>query len=275
MLLLSLSGCGGIRPSPEVLISEEAGQLFSTISRINAEVTSIKGIGKLVLRSGPSPGSFRFAWAAMPPGRIRIELMDPAGRPAGTLARDGTWTYLRIHQDNRLFRRRSLDRQISKWLGVPVNTADLIALVSGRVPLREYDAVEVMEAIDRGPVLILLRNHTIVERIAMAPDRQSVTRIDMFDPMGTPTVRIDFAEWRQTDHGRLPQWLDITSSGGDSIRIQFLRFRENVPIDPAIFVLENKRRSNFGAIDPPGRPGPRIPVRGVPNRIPDRILIGL
>jgi len=245
LLLLSLSGCGGIRPSPDVRISEEAGHLFSTISRINEEVTSIKGIGKLVLRSGPSPGSFRFAWAAMPPGRIRIELMDPAGRPAGTLARDGTWTYLRIHQDNRLFRRRSLDRQISKWLGVPVKTAHLVALVSGRVPLQEHDTVDVIEANEGGAVLVLRRRQTIVQRIEMNSDGQTVARIDMFDTMGKPTVHIEYAKRRQTDQGRLPPWLDIASGGGDSIRIQFLRFRENVPIDPAIFMLEDKRRASL------------------------------
>ena len=188
---------------------------------------------------------FRFAWAALPPGRVRIELMDPTGRPAGTLARDGTWTYLRIHQDNRLVRRRSLDRQISKWLGVPVKTAHLVALVSGRVPVQAHDTAEVIETADRGAGLVLRRRQTIVQRIEMSADGKTVARIDMFDATGTPTVRIEFPEWRDTDYGRLPPWLDITSGQGDSIRIRFLRFRQNVPIDPSIFMLKDKRRASL------------------------------
>jgi len=244
--LLTLAGCGGIRPSPEVRLSAEAGRLLSAISGMNAGLTSIKGIGKLSLRSGSTPGSFRFAWAAVPPDRVRIDLMDPTGRPAGTLARDGTWTYLRIHKDGRLFRRRSLDRQIGKWLAVPVETADLISLVSGHVPLREHDAVDVIGSTGKGPILVLRRHQTLVERIELSPDRKSVVRIDMFGAAGQRAYRIVYPEWRVTVDDRLPPWLEIFTGDGDSIRIQFIRYRENVPIDPAMFVLDTPRQADSG-----------------------------
>ena len=246
-LLSILTGCGGIQPIPEIEMSAEAGRLFSRLTLMNAEVTSIKGIGKLYLRSGPAPGSFRFAWAAVPPDRVRIEIMDPTGRPAGTLARDGTWTYLRNLQDGRLFRRRFLDRQIRKWLGVPVETDDLIALVSGRVPLRKHDAVQVIGVAAReGPMLVLRLGQTIVERIQMTPDGHSVTRVEIFSTSGTPAFHIDFAEGMGTDAGRLPSWLEIVSSRGESIRIEFLRYRKNIPLDPGMFTLDAARRATTG-----------------------------
>jgi len=243
ILLVILVGCRGVVPSPEIEMSAEAGRLLSVIARLNAEVTSIKGIGKLSLRSGPTPGNFRFAWAAMPPDRLRIELMDPTGRPAGTLARDGRWTYLRNHQDGRLFRRRSLDRQLRKWIGVPVEIADLIALVSGGVPVRDHDAVDVIRDINGNPTLVLRRRQTVVERIQMTPDGESVAKIELFNASGQVAFFIDFAERAGGPPGRLPPWVAISSPRGDFVKIEFLRYRENIPLDPSMFVLEDARRA--------------------------------
>lgn len=96
-----------------------------------AEVREIEGYASLRLTRGEETSRAKFAFAILLPNRARLEVFDALGRSASIFLIRGDEAYL-ILPSERVYWRGERDEVIAKFLGFPVQPAEIAGLISGR-----------------------------------------------------------------------------------------------------------------------------------------------
>ena len=86
--------------------TEKARSLLDALVNLNSGLDSFKGIGKATFSSKGKKQVARVAWMGSGRNRIRIEVLDPSGRPSVSFANDGEWSYLLSRNPLRFYKNR-------------------------------------------------------------------------------------------------------------------------------------------------------------------------
>ena len=115
--------------------------LISNVKNKNNGIDTFKGLGKITLNDRGKIRTARLAWAGSKPDKLRIEVLDVAGRPSISVACDGKWLYYQSHTDSRAFKKHVSDSAFQRVLLIDILPADLVALLSGGVPVAHYQPI--------------------------------------------------------------------------------------------------------------------------------------
>ena len=141
-----ITSCAFFKPSKELEIipaekATEVRNLLSVIQSKNDTLKNLKGIGKIkVWKNGIIQADQRVAWIGERPVKLSIAVLV-SGYPAVKLATDGKWLYyLEVQGQDTKFRKIAAnDPDLIKLISIPISASDLIALLSGRIPLPKFD----------------------------------------------------------------------------------------------------------------------------------------
>ncbi len=97
----------------------------------SADVREIEGYASLRLTRGEETSRAKFAFAILLPNRARLEVFDALGRSASIFLIRGAEAYL-VLPSERVYWRGERDEVIAKFLGFPVQPAEIAGLISGR-----------------------------------------------------------------------------------------------------------------------------------------------
>ena len=121
LLALALSGAaffsGACRP-------------FRPSLRPSADVREIEGYASLRLTRGEESSRAKFAFAILLPNRARLEVFDAFGRSVSIFLIRGDEAYL-VLPSEKAYWRGERDQVIEKFLGFPVQPAEIAGLISG------------------------------------------------------------------------------------------------------------------------------------------------
>jgi len=255
-----LIGCGtisqhaAVRTGEPGLISEaeKARAVLDALVNLNSGLDSFKGIGKATFRSNGTRQSVRVAWMGSGRDRIRIEVLDPAGRPVVSFANDGDWVYLLSRNPPRFYKKRSAGASLKNVLAIPVQSNDIIALISGRAPLREYRSVHLIlsEENENRPgtgrdnppaaerVLVLKRFWgLVVQKIFFDEALNEIRQVEIYDTLGSLAYRAVFESMQNIDGYRVPSALLISNDADAAFRLDIRRYWADVRVEPSQFVL--------------------------------------
>ena len=171
--------------------------------------------------------------------KLRIEIRTISGQPAASLANDGQWLYLHLHQEQRYHKRRSTGRNLETIFSIPVEFRDIVDLLAGRVPVRDHHRVSIStNPAQEGYILVLSRKwRGDIEKIYLDKEKARVDQIELLDHQGSVVYRVKFEARQRVGGFLIPTALIITNQKGDRLRIDMERFWPNAAVLPSMFVL--------------------------------------
>jgi outer membrane lipoprotein-sorting protein len=243
VVMLIMTGCARFIVKPEKTISAAAGDLLERVSAINTGLTASKGIGTLSFQNTHTPvPRMRFAWLCSLPDRIRLEILAPTGNPLLTITADGNYFYVLPRTDNgRLHKEKAKNINLEKAIAVPLTISDAVSLLTGGIPLREFDTAE---RIDRpgGEYLLRLKRHRPdrTENIIFDETTSRPRKIEFLRGSGDELeYSITFSGTRTIDERTIPESIILQGNRGETVVITINRFWPEADVPAEKFILSD------------------------------------
>jgi len=214
----------------------EAENVLLSLKNRNHTLETFKGIGNIRLWDKEKKIRVaRAAWSGAETGKLRIEILDTAGQPAASIASDGEWLYYRSLQT--FYKKRSDDPDLKKIVSLPVTAGDVIALLSGRIPVRPYDSILLEKEDSGGYVLALEKTSGDTEKIYLDESKTVIRKTVITDASGTMLYQTEFDRVKEVENYQIPFQLIFSNHEGDGFRLSVERYWANVPVPLSNFVL--------------------------------------
>lgn len=233
---LFLSSCAGLSDmflgKPE--ISEAAAGLISSLERLNGGLKSFNGVGKIKLWDRNGTRFSRVAWIGAEGNRIRIQdIANPSGM---IIASDGKRFYFVSNYEGRYIEKKASDPDMKRIVSIPIRISEIVELMAGRIPLREYRSAKVATDETSGEsVLVLLKWREAVEKIYFGGDGH-VQKVEAFDAGTALVYRVEFDKAKTvSEKYRIPFRITVSNDAGEGFQLSIHRYQANVPVEPAIF----------------------------------------
>jgi len=232
----------GIRPVTKTTVPDPAvRRIFSTIDQTNTDLQTFKGVGKLKLWKNNTPQvQERMAWVGAAPSRLSV-VVFASGRPALKMATNGKRLYaVDFYNPKRTFYESAAPNfGLKRLLALPIKPSDMVSLLSGRIPLANYETAR-MQPDMTGPgfVVNLIVRSRIVQKIYLNPSQDEVRKIEVFSNRGLLLYRAEFASRQDVQGYRVPFVLNISDDAGNGMHLTIDRYIANVEVDPSMFVLK-------------------------------------
>ncbi|MDJ0986028.1 MAG: hypothetical protein QNJ26_10825 [Desulfobacterales bacterium] len=246
ILTCAMVSCAAIRPAKDVTVTpaERSGQVRDLLDALRAQnetLVNFKGVGNITIsQNGRLQFDQRVAWIGEKPVKFSIAVLI-SGYPAVKLAADGQWLYyLEVQGQDTLFRKLAAnDPDLKRLISIPISVSDIISLLSGRIPLAEFDAVTfVQDPSQQGPILILTDNWWGVrQKIAYDASLSLVQQVDVFHRSGSLKYRAEIDGTQQIDGFTVPRRLRLSNNDGIDFQLDIHRYWVNVDVAPSVFVL--------------------------------------
>jgi hypothetical protein len=223
--------------------SVEARALLGRLEQTNAKLQSFKGIGRLTVRKdGKIQVDERIAWIGSAPLRLGVVLFA-GGVPAVRMASDGEWLYYQDGQEPGLpvKKVRASDPDFDRLLSIPIQASDIIALLRGRIPLREHSSARLLPlASGNGQVLLLDRIWGVHQKIFLDEQASEVKQTEVYDLSGRLLFQVNFPEMQLIDGYRVPRRLVVSNHQTNAVvQLVVEKYWADVPVTPSMFVLES------------------------------------
>jgi hypothetical protein len=206
--------------------------LLASLKERKDEITSFKGIGKLILMIKGERLTGRVAWIGSQPDNLRVETLGPWGQPDVTFLMRSSIFYLYAHGENRCFKGKATARNLKRLVSVPVRGEDLFLIFSGQAPVLPYRQAKIGRSEHGGRWRLVLYNQWggLVERMWIANDGNTVEAIEAFDGRGNLHYKAAFNQVQDLEGRGVPHRIIISNEQGPVLSLQVERFWTEVDI---------------------------------------------
>jgi outer membrane lipoprotein-sorting protein len=253
---LMFMACGGRRAQLEkdpfhlessgiqVFAQNEANEVFQRINTTNSGLKAVKGVGGIKLKSEKEHFSSRLAWVAELSGKMRLEVIGPDGRPLLSLSSDGQFVYFYSHGEKKYYKKRISEKNLSDYLGIPLEPLEMTALLSGRISGLPGDRIALTKnPAEEGFVLFLFdKKSGEVTRIFLTADRQTLRKMEKRKSNGTLLYEVLFENFKTVNQFAIPFDLFITDAAGSTFQLKMNQVIDNPAIDGSLFILYKPER---------------------------------
>lgn len=232
------SACSHLKVKPPTPETAEARTLLLNLQNKNNNLKTFKGIGRFKLWNKGKLQAARLAWMGSNQEQLRLEIFRIPGQPAISIADDGDWLYFVSHAPYRFYKKRSTKAGLKRLISIPITSADIIALLAGRVPIHGYDTVSIgLNEAGNGYLLLLKKRwQGITEKIYLSENKTDVRKVEIFDSGGSLVYRAVLEKMQQIDQYLIPLKLMI-SNDGIIFQLNVEKYWANVDVRPSMFVL--------------------------------------
>lgn len=206
-------------PRPIEYESDGLRRLMEQLGAVNADLTGVKGLGRVTVTVDGSERTFeRTVWAGAAPGRLRFAFRAPTGMPILSMSCDEQWLTALHHTEGDYYRRRIGSGRLSQFLPVQITCADLYGLMVGRAPGVLHDAVNLDSAAQSPPgeVVLLLKRRLrgTVGRLRLDRETGILRAVELFDVHGNRQYEARLEAIRTIDGYRLPGRIRLVGPEG-------------------------------------------------------------
>jgi hypothetical protein len=243
-----LGGCssmtGGIDNRPEIVedpvAAAEALKVIAQLQQTNSTLKTFKGIGRLTVRQeGKVQVDERMVWVGASPLKLSVVLFA-ASFPALRMAGDGEWFYYQDGQEPGapVKRLRASDPDFKRILSIPILASDIIALMSGKMPLKEHNRATIQPlASGQGYVLLLMDGRSVRQKIFFDETKSETRQTEVYDSWGRLVFQANFVEMQVVSGYRVPSRLVVSSGKDAMVQVLVEKYWVDVPVTPDMFVL--------------------------------------
>ncbi|MGD9302525.1 MAG: DUF4292 domain-containing protein [Desulfobacterales bacterium] len=252
--VLLIAGCGSLgasvsrqpEDSLEAAARAEAQMVISILNSQNHGLKNFKGLGKITVRQNQATRvDERIAWIASETAKLNIAVLV-GGHPAIKMASDGKWFYYYEAREGRPFYKKvpASDANLKRVITIPIKTSDIIALLAGRVPLREHhSAILESAASGQGYVLVLKRRWWgVTEKIYLDETKSRVHQTEFYNRSGSLVYLARFDEMQTVKGYRVPALVSITDGDGIELKLVIYRYWADVDVSESMFVLNPPKK---------------------------------
>jgi outer membrane lipoprotein-sorting protein len=154
IIATALGGCASAPPRRAV--SAEAEGALARLEARQAAFTDLRTLGDLRIRRDGKTQRLSGVLLLRSPASLRFEALTSFGVPVVLVAGDAQSVTLWEVLDNRAFILPASPDSTRRWLGLPLGSEDLVAILSGRIrPIKNPASVDLLPADALGPSLKL------------------------------------------------------------------------------------------------------------------------
>jgi len=251
VLIIFSWGCAGLKetkhqpPLPLQIPGADPATIIENLTRINRELISFKGLGKIKIWRSHGHQSTRIAWAGSHSQKLRVEILGVTGRPLSALAFDGSRFYLSLHTEKRFYQKQTRHASLERLISIPISISDTIAIMAGRLPLWE-DSSGSLTVNPSHPDTYLLtirkgwfRKQTA--KIYLREDMHTVYQFELYGSRNQLQYRVTYLKQGQYDQFRLPALLQISDDQHNRVQISAERIWPNAEMAAETFILKPPR----------------------------------
>ncbi len=209
-----------------------------SLQETNKGLDTFKGIGGITLSDSGGRRTARLAWCGEFPDKLRLTLIT-AGLPAETVTADGKYICLLSHTGEHAFiKKRSSCPSLEKLVSIPIRADDIVSLLTGRIPLYDYDEAVCFRPENGTGYVLVLRNKRkgIVEHIYLDDSRINVMSIEVFSSRNALLYTAKFFEMQESSGFQVPARL-VVSDADASLTLRVDRYMANAEVSPELFIL--------------------------------------
>ncbi len=238
--MIFVSGCAVFRsPGPHVY-DAEALKSADRIKNTNRGLKSFRGIGWIYISDrAQRQKKFRIAFAALPPDKIRLTLMI-SGFPVETIIADGKKIIFLSHtKKHKIYTINSPNPSLERIISIPVKVQDVIALLSGRIPLKTFDyAFFANKGKTMSTTLVLNKKRGgMIQKIISDPN-EFVRQYELFDDESHLIYSILFNNFKISGTFKIPLRFKIADKSGRTLEMKITGYKANVPVNNSVFSLK-------------------------------------
>lgn len=242
ILFLILPSCQTIfreGPEPDMVDRNLRAQaLLSAIKARNDAFDAVKGIGRITLRDADMVRTTRAAWLGAKDGRLRIEMLGPAGQPVAKFIFDGkAYTYV-SHVDQQVYRHPGTVLNLKPLTGVSVLAEDIVCYFAGTIPLRDHDRIRLTSEDNTGREVLVLNKWwgQTVQKIYPGMEGETVAQVEMYQ-WGRMTHRAELGRFRQIAGRWIPFHIHVTDGADNGFVIDVDNCWTGFPLTPDMFSI--------------------------------------
>ncbi|CAB1069189.1 hypothetical protein D1AOALGA4SA_578 [Olavius algarvensis Delta 1 endosymbiont] len=244
-----VAGCSGMtaglsrdqRQPPDAAAQAEARALLAVIGSRNTGLNNFKGRGAIkVWQKGQLKFKEKIFWIGSGTDKVRV-VLTLGGYPAVKMASDGKWFYYyEVAAGDPIYKKiAASNANLKRILSISIHTDDVLSLLAGRVPIREYNSA-LLEPAETGPGYVLIlkkRWWGIRQKIYLDPSKRHVRQVEFYSRSGSLIYRARFDEMQPVKEYLVPARLNITNGSDANFELDIKDFWADVAVEPSMFVL--------------------------------------
>ncbi len=237
VLSLFISGCMPLRPTTDPLMDKKAFSLSNEVRSFNRQIKASRGKGWAKLETPDKTDRYRMAWAAVYPDKIRITFLL-SGNPIETVISTGEKISFISHTGKHdLYSDNSKDPDMKDYLEVPVKISELISILLGHIPLKDYDDAYFSPSDSSLSTIITHQKQKDGAQHLNISGNGKTNRIQSLDNFGKPLYEIHVLEYKQYEPNDIPVKLQITDKESRRLTLDITDFEANPLIKDTVFQL--------------------------------------
>jgi hypothetical protein len=243
VVVLFLAGCSKqIKPMQQTVRPPESPEITEILTKLtheNPDLSTFKGTGKIKFWKKNETQIVRAAWTGSQPDKLRIVIQGITGYPVASMAADGYRFYLLSYTQNSYYKSDAKDPNLEKLVSVPVTASEIIKLLSGTLPIREYYSSDLIQQGASEGYALSLKNEkgTEIEKIHLDQDKSRIQRVEMFTPKGEPAYKVELTGETEVDGYKVPSRLVFNNEEGLGFQLDMDQFWPNAPVSPDLFMI--------------------------------------
>jgi len=231
LLVLGLAvGCARVPPLPTRVAPSSAQELLTRLQARAREVQSFTAKGRVTVLTPERKYNGTALITAVKPGTLRVDVLSFFGQPLVTFYTDGQEVKLFAYTEGKLYRGPATARNLALFIPPQVTVAEVIAFMSGTVPLAAVPGAELTAEPGQDQYQVEMATPPSGERLTLwvgGPDLE-IRRALWRDPQGVELFRVEFQDFQRQNGGPQPHQVELTSGPGDrKMRVRYQDFTPN------------------------------------------------
>ncbi len=230
-----ISGCASLRPETDPFLDKKAFALSSKVRSFNQNIIASKGTGWARIETKTEINKFRIAWACIFPNKIRITFLV-SGNPLETIIATGkTITFFSHTGEHSKYTYNSENPDMDKYVNVPVKMSEMIALLLGRFPVKDFDDAW-FSPLDSSLSTVILKEKWIsLTQYLHFKEDEKLDTIQSKDNTGKLLYEMTIIKYKDYKFGTIPVKIQIKDKNNQKLTLEITNFIPNPKIEDSVF----------------------------------------
>ncbi len=240
LLIISLAACAKpkrtIPPAPSL---PAIAKLLERLEPEKSKIFSIEGRMSIKINSPSGKNSSTQLILLQRPSSIRLDAVTPFGRPVLTLSTNGETMDVFYHRKNRFFSGDARSRNLSAIFPASLSIKDLTLILSGQIPLIEFDEDSLRAEIENGRYLLTMARDGIREEFYYDMETLDPLEGAIYGPGGETVLAVSMGKYKAFDNLGLPTRIKISLPHENYImEINYSEISPNNVLPEKLFALK-------------------------------------
>jgi len=238
ILILIFQGCATLRPETDPELDKHALLLARQVKAYNHHILTSKGTALIKLETGTKLETFKIAWAAVFPDKIRITFLISAN-PVETIISTGEQiTFISHTRRHSRHSYKSKDPDMERYIHVPVKMSEMILLLLGRLWSQRIDDAYFDPSNPSLSTIVVKPKEKNSKYSISFNDTNKIHSLAKKDSSGKLKFKITIKEYTIYDSDNIPAKLEIKDNSNRTLNLKIINFISNASIKKSVFKVQ-------------------------------------